>query len=57
MRNKMDTTYLALCGCPVRHENLKAFRKATINFFQDFDKYSDELQSLLGDGFEGHHYT
>jgi transposase len=39
------------------YENLSAFRKATIDFFQNFDNYADELSSLLGGGFEGHHYA
>ena len=39
------------------YENLAAFRKATIKFFQHVGTYSDELASLLGGGFEGHHYT
>ncbi len=39
------------------YENVAEFRNATIRFFQNFDSYSDELASLLGGGFEGHHYT
>jgi len=39
------------------YENLAAFRKATIRFFQNFDDYTDEMLSLLGGGFEGHNYT
>lgn len=39
------------------YENLDAFRKATIKFFRNFDDYADELELLLGGGFEGHHYT
>lgn len=39
------------------YETLKDFRKATIDFFKNFEDYVDELTSLLGGGFEGHHYT
>ncbi len=39
------------------YETLDDFRKSTIKFFQKFDDYVDELQVLLGGGFEGHNYT
>lgn len=35
------------------HENLKAFREATIEFFQGIGQRKAELASLLGGGFEG----
>ena len=35
------------------YKNLDDFRKASIKFFRNFDDYTDELQSLLGGGFEG----
>ncbi len=37
--------------------NLESFRKATIKFFRNFDRYTDEMESLLGGGFEGFSYT
>ncbi len=36
------------------YENLAEFRNATIRFFQNFGDYADDLESLLGGGFEGH---
>jgi len=39
------------------YENLTEFRKASIRFFQNIDDHIEELFSLLGGGFEGHHYT
>jgi len=39
------------------YKNVEEFRNATIKFFQHVDTYFDELASLLGGGFEGHHYT
>lgn len=39
------------------YKDLADFRKATIKFFQSFDGYADEMESLLGGGFEGHNYT
>ncbi len=39
------------------YADLAEFRKATITFFRHFDDYTDELESLLGGGFEGHSYT
>ncbi len=35
------------------YENLGEFRKASIKFFRNIDKYYDELASLLSGGFEG----
>ena len=34
------------------YENLEAFRKASIQFFQKIDQHQDALTSLLGGGFE-----
>lgn len=39
------------------YENLEEFRKASIEFFRNIDKYHSELVSLLSGGFEGHHYA
>ncbi len=39
------------------YENLSEFRQASIEFFRDIEKHNDKLFSLLGGGFEGHHYT
>ncbi len=36
------------------YETLADFRKSAIKFFQKFDDYAEELQILLGGGFEGH---
>ncbi len=36
------------------YENIAEFRKAAIKFFQSFGDYADDLESLLGGGFEGH---
>jgi len=36
------------------YENLADFRKATIKLFQNFGDYANDLESLLGGGFEGH---
>ncbi len=35
------------------YEDLDNFRKASITFFRNFGNYTDELESLLGGGFEG----
>ena len=35
------------------YEDLDSFRKASITFFRKFGDYTDELESLLGGGFEG----
>lgn len=37
------------------YENIKEFRSATIGFFQNLDRYGDELRSLLDGGFENIH--
>ena len=34
------------------HESLSAFRKASIDFFRNIEKYSDELASIMSGGFE-----
>ena len=39
------------------HENLDAFRKASIVFFRNINKHKDALRSLLSGGFQDLHST
>jgi len=39
------------------YKDLSNFIKFTIKFFQSFDGYANEMESLLGGGFEGQNYT
>lgn len=34
------------------HKDIKAFRKASIDFFRNIDQYADEISSLMSGGFE-----